>query len=61
VRVFAAAVLGVRIAGPAEHSVGDPAPQFAHPGTEGTIHRLGDSVGARGVVLARCPQAFTPG
>jgi peroxiredoxin Q/BCP len=61
VRVFAAAVLVVRIAGAAELSVGDPAPEFALPGTDGTIHRLGDSVGARGVVLAWFPKAFTPG
>jgi peroxiredoxin Q/BCP len=60
VQVFAAVVL-VACAAAAELSVGDPAPDFALPGTDGTIHRLADSVGTRGVVLAWFPKAFTPG
>ena len=45
----------------AELAVGDRAPAFALPGTDGEIHRLADSVGRRGVVLAWFPKAFTPG
>lgn len=45
----------------ADLAVGDPAPDFALPGTDGAIHRLADSVGERGVVLAWFPKAFTPG
>ncbi len=41
--------------------VGDPAPDFALPGSDGEIHRLADFVGKRGVVLAWFPKAFTPG
>ena len=49
------------VAAGADLEVGDPAPEFALPGTDGTIHRLADSVGDRGVVLAWFPKAFTPG
>jgi len=49
---------GAASAGP---GVGDPAPDFALPGTDGEIHRLADSVGKRGLVLAWFPKAFTPG
>jgi len=45
----------------AEPAIGDPAPDFALPGTDGSIHRLADSQGDRGVVLAWFPKAFTPG
>jgi peroxiredoxin Q/BCP len=45
----------------AELAVGDRAPAFALPGTDGEIHRLADSLGRRGVVLAWFPRAFTPG
>lgn len=41
--------------------VGEPAPDFALPGTDGSVHRLSDSVGRRGLVLAWFPKAFTPG
>jgi peroxiredoxin Q/BCP len=56
VALFLAAVNAV-----ADLAIGDPAPDFALPGTDGTIHRLADSVGDRGVVLAWFPKAFTPG
>jgi len=42
-------------------AVGAPAPDFALPGSDGQVHRLADSVGKRGVVLAWFPKAFTPG
>ena len=40
---------------------GNPAPEFALPGSDGQVHRLADHVGKRGVVLAWFPKAFTPG
>lgn len=41
--------------------VGDPAPPFRLPGSDGRTHALEDSLGSRGVVLAWFPKAFTPG
>jgi peroxiredoxin Q/BCP len=45
-------------AGPA---VGERAPDFALSGSDGSLHRLSDHVGKRGVVIAWFPKAFTPG
>jgi peroxiredoxin Q/BCP len=45
----------------ADLAVGDPAPDFALPGTDGRTHRLADHRGKRGVVIAWFPAAFTPG
>jgi len=45
----------------ADLAPGDPAPDFALPGSDGAVHRLADHVGKRGVVLAWFPKAFTPG
>ena len=42
-------------------NVGDPAPEFELPGTDGATHRLRDHRGRRTVVLAWFPRAFTPG
>lgn len=44
----------------AELNVGDPAPDFALPGTDGQTHRLSDLEGQT-VVLAWFPKAFTSG
>jgi peroxiredoxin Q/BCP len=44
-----------------ELAVGAPAPEFALPGSDGSLYRLADFVGKRGVVLAWFPKAFTPG
>lgn len=44
----------------AELKVGDKAPEFALPGTDGKIHKLSDYRG-RAVVLAWYPKAFTGG
>jgi peroxiredoxin Q/BCP len=66
VNAFAAsiALLSMLVAAPAlaaELAVGDPAPTFTLPGTDGEIHSLADSLGSRAVVLAWFPKAFTPG
>jgi peroxiredoxin Q/BCP len=45
---------------PAELKPGDKAPDFALPGTDGTIHKLSDYRG-KTVVLAWYPKAFTGG
>ena len=41
--------------------VGEPAPDFELPGTDGNTHRLADHRGHRFVVLAWFPKASTPG
>jgi hypothetical protein len=41
--------------------VGDPAPAFTLPGSDGKTHSLSDHVGQRAVVLAWFPKAFTGG
>jgi peroxiredoxin len=46
--------------GPAELKVGDKAPEFTLPGTDGKTHKLSDYKG-RTVVLAWFPKAFTGG
>lgn len=43
-----------------ELKVGDPAPNFALPGSDGKTYRLSDYKG-RAVVLAWFPKAFTGG
>lgn len=45
----------------ADLQVGDPAPDFALPGTDGAVHRLADQRGKRGVVIAWFPAAVTSG
>jgi thioredoxin-dependent peroxiredoxin len=44
----------------AELKVGDPAPEFKLPGTDGKTHSLSDLKG-KTVVLAWFPKAFTGG
>jgi thioredoxin-dependent peroxiredoxin len=45
----------------AELQVGDPAPDFSLPGTDGKTYRLSDFKGKQAVVLAWFPKAFTGG
>ena len=45
----------------ADLAVGDAAPAFSLPGSDGKTHALADHVGKRAVVLAWFPKAFTPG
>jgi thioredoxin-dependent peroxiredoxin len=45
---------------PVELKVGDQAPDFALPGSDGKVHRLSDYRG-KTVVLAWFPMAFTGG
>jgi thioredoxin-dependent peroxiredoxin len=47
--------------GKTELRVGDQAPDFALPGTDGKTHRLSDYRGKRPVVIAWFPKAFTQG
>jgi len=42
-------------------SVGDKAPGFELPGTDGKTHALASLVGKRAVVIAWFPKAFTGG
>jgi peroxiredoxin Q/BCP len=44
-----------------ELNVGDPAPDFSLPGSDGKTHSLAEDRGRRVVVLAWFPKAFTGG
>lgn len=46
---------------PAELKVGDMAPAFSAPGSDGKTHTLAESIGKQAVVLAWFPKAFTGG
>ena len=46
---------------PAELKVGDMAPAFSAPGSDGKTHTLAESKGKQFVVLAWFPKAFTGG
>lgn len=60
-----AALLGVWLALTAAPAValqvGDPAPDFTLPGSDGQTHRLADYLGKQTVVLAWFPKAYTSG
>ena len=45
----------------AELNVGDAAPAFSAPGSDGKTHTLAESKGKQAVVLAWFPKAFTGG
>ena len=54
-------VAGVMAQGPAELKVGDMAPDFTLPGTDGKTHKLSEYRGKQAVVVAWFPAAFTRG
>jgi thioredoxin-dependent peroxiredoxin len=56
-----ALALGCAARRPAEPRVGDAAPEFSLPGSDGQTHRLSDYRGRQAVVLAWFPKAFTGG
>jgi peroxiredoxin Q/BCP len=56
-----AALLAAAAAHAADLAPGAEAPAFALAGSDGKQHRLADSIGKQGVVLAWFPKAFTPG
>lgn len=45
----------------ADLSVGDKAPNFSLPGSDGTTYALDDFLGEKPVVIAWFPKAFTGG
>jgi len=62
---FTAAILSAQGQAPppqysADLKVGDPAPDFSLPGSDGKVHKLSDYRG-KTVVLAWFPKAFTGG
>jgi thioredoxin-dependent peroxiredoxin len=54
------AAAAARVQAPVELKVGDMAPGFSLPGTDGKTHKLSDYKG-KTVVLAWFPKAFTGG
>ena len=59
--LVATLVAGVTAQGAAELKVGDMAPDFTLPGTDGKTHKLSDYRGKQAVVIAWFPRAFTTG
>jgi len=55
------AAVGLASGGGRKLEVGDPAPPFELPGSDGRTYRLQDFMGVRPVVLAWFPKANTPG
>jgi peroxiredoxin Q/BCP len=56
-----AGLTGFGQSGAPELAVGDLAPAFNLPGSDGQTHQLADHRGKRAVVLAWFPKAFTGG
>jgi peroxiredoxin Q/BCP len=59
--LVATLVAGVTAQGAAELKVGDMAPDFTLPGTDGKTHKLSEFRGKQAVVIAWFPRAFTQG
>jgi len=59
--LVATLVAGMAAQGTAELKVGDMAPDFTLPGTDGKTHKLSDYRGKQAVVIAWFPRAFTTG
>ena len=60
-RLFLSAGLAMLAAPASALVVGDPAPDFELPGSDGQIYRLADYRGKQAVVLAWFPKAYTYG
>ena len=61
VGLVATLVAGMTAQGAAELKVGDMAPDFTLPGTDGKTHKLSEYRGKQAVVVAWFPRAFTTG
>ena len=61
VTVLAAVVWFLRSGSASVLEPGDPAPDFALPGSDGKTWHLADLLGKQAVVLAWFPKAFTGG
>ena len=59
--LVATLVAGAMAQGAAELKVGDMAPDFSLPGTDGKTHKLSEYRGKQAVVVAWFPRAFTQG
>ena len=59
-KLFAAALAVLALGAQAAPEVGDPAPDFTLPGSDGAMHSLSDYRGQY-VVIAFFPKAFTGG
>ena len=59
--VAAALPCATRASGAAVLTVGDEAPEFSLPGSDGKTHSLKNYRGERAVVIAWFPKAFTSG
>ena len=61
VTLLSTAVAGGAGSGRAAPVVGDMAPAFHLPGSDGKVHKLSDFKGKQAVVIAWYPKAFTSG
>lgn len=59
--VAAAAFVATTLVQAGELAVGDPAPDFSLPGSDGKTHSMADYRGKQAVVIAWFPRAFTSG
>lgn len=59
--ILSAMATGGTVMEAAELKVGDPAPAFELPGSDGKTYKLSDFKGKKAVVVAWYPKAFTGG
>jgi peroxiredoxin Q/BCP len=62
-RILLSAILVLALSGPAfgAPAVGDQAPDFKLPGSDGKSHTLADFKGKQAVIISFFPKAFTGG